>query len=66
MQKKTEDVAACVYLEVIYVSLYLHDLVMILSTKRKKKKKQVYPESWLLQLLQVLNISQSLTVFFPI
>lgn len=38
MQKKTEDVAACVYLEVIYVSLYLHDLVMILSTKRKKKK----------------------------
>lgn len=57
MQKKTEDVAACVYLEVIYVfaipARFSHDS----EHQEKKEKKQVYPESWLLQLLQVLNIS---------
>lgn len=42
MQKNTEDVAACMHLEVVYVWLHLHDLVMILSTKRRK---QVYPDS---------------------
>lgn len=45
MQKNTEDVPACMRLEVIYVLLHLHDLVVILSTKRGNRFIQILEPS---------------------
>lgn len=39
--QNTEDVPACMRLEVIYVLLHLHDLVVILSTKRGNRFIQI-------------------------
>lgn len=41
MQKNTEDVPVCMRLEVICVLLHLHDLVVILSTRRGNRFIQI-------------------------